>query len=242
MGEKVTDVLGTIPVEIDLLLPGSVEGLAQALRGYDVDVAVVCGLSWRLPRLVLDAPRLGILNVHTSLLPRYRGPMPVQWALRNGDPDIGVTVHWMDEAIDTGSIVTQRGAIALPEFVTFDELWQQLTPVIRDLVAEGLDLAAEGDGGRPQEAGQASRAGFMETEFDYIDWSWSAASIHNQVRTFYYGTGTQGPLTKIDDEWIRVVRSSLRPGGGIRVDCADGPIWLVDTEPAQPPVRGEHSA
>ncbi|MGH3391871.1 MAG: methionyl-tRNA formyltransferase [Actinomadura sp.] len=230
MGEKVTDILADIPVDLDLLLPGSAEGLAQALRGYGIDLAVVCGLSWRLPRLVLDAPRLGVLNVHTSLLPRYRGPAPIQWAIRNGDPDFGVTVHWMDENIDTGNIVAQRDNIPLPEFVTFEALWKQITPVIEDLLVAALARAADGYTGEPQYEDNATRAGLMEPGFEYIDWSHPASSIHNQVRTFYYGTGTPGPFCKIGDEWIRVLRTSLEPSAGIEVNCADRPIWLVETE------------
>lgn len=235
MGDKVTDILGGIPVELDLLLPGSVDGLAQALRGYDIDLAVVCGLSWRLPQVVLDAPKLGVLNVHTSLLPKYRGPAPVQWAIRNGDPDIGVTIHWMDETIDTGNIVAQRDGITLPEFTTFETLWGQVTPVIQDLLAVALARAAEGYTGEPQNEDHATHAGLMEPEFDYIDWSQPASSIHNQVRTFYYGTGTAGPFGKIGGDWVRVLRTSLEPGTGVQIDCGDGPIWLVETEEAVPP-------
>jgi len=237
MGDKVTDILGDIPVDIDLLLPGSVDGLIRALRGYDIDLAVVCGLSWRLPRSVLEAPRLGVLNIHTSLLPRYRGPAPVQWALRNGDPDIGITIHWMDEDIDTGNIVAQRGNITLPEFVKFDTLWQRITPMIQDLLVAALARAAHGYAGQPQNDENATHAGPMEPEFDYIDWSQPARIIHNQVRTFYYGTATPGPFAKINDKWVRVLRTSLEPTNGTRVDCADGPIWLVETEQATPSSR-----
>ncbi|MGP4014316.1 methionyl-tRNA formyltransferase [Saccharopolyspora sp. 5N708] len=234
IGTKVTDVLGSVPVDTDLLLPGSAEGMVQAIRGYDVDLAIVCGLSWRLPQSVLNAPKLGVLNVHTSLLPKYRGPAPVQWAIRNGDPDIGVTIHWMDERIDTGNIVAQRGGIALPEFVTFETLWARVTPVIQDLLVVALDRAAGGYAGEPQDEDDASRASPMEPEFSYIDWSRSATDVHNQVRTFYYGAGIPGPFGKIGRNWVRVLRTSRTPGTGVRVDCADGPIWVVETEPAQP--------
>ncbi|OXM43961.1 methionyl-tRNA formyltransferase [Amycolatopsis alba] len=235
MGEKVTDILGGMPVDIDLLLPASPESMATALRGYAIDVAVVCGFSWRLPRVVLDAPRLGVLNVHCSSLPRYRGPAPVQWAIRNGDPDIGVTVHWMDERIDTGNVVARREGISLPEFVEFDAFWRHVTPVIGDLLVFALARVAEGYGGEPQNPDEATYAGMMEPEFSFLDWSGTASDLHNQVRTFHYGTGTPGPFGKVAGEWVRVLRTSLEPGKGTRVDCADGPIWLVETEPARPP-------
>ncbi|HET6503304.1 MAG TPA: formyltransferase family protein [Amycolatopsis sp.] len=236
LGDKLEAILGDIPGELDLLLPGNTAGLARALRGYDIDLAVVCGLSWRLPRTVLDAPRLGILNVHTSLLPRYRGPAPVQWAIRNGDPHIGVTVHWMDDRIDSGNIVAQHRGIALPEFVTFEDLWQHVTPVIRDVLAVALVRVSAGYGGEPQNEDHATLAGLMEPEFGHLDWTQPARRIHNQVRTFYYGAGIPGPFGKVGGDWLRVLRTSLAPvAEGIRIDCADDPIWLVETEPARPP-------
>src|SRR5881227_1115980 len=90
-------VIEAIPPDIDLLLPGSAEGLGQAFAGYHLDLAVVYGFSWKIPPSVLRMPRFGVINIHSSLLPRYRGPAPVLWAIRNGDPDIGFTVHRMDE-------------------------------------------------------------------------------------------------------------------------------------------------
>lgn len=242
VGERVAGVLGGIASDLDLLLPGDVQGLATALRGYRTDVAVVCGLSWWLPRSVRRAPRLGIINVHASLLPRYRGPAPVQWAIRNGDSDIGLTAHWMDRHIDTGNIIVQRGGIPLPEYVSFEELWDLLTPAIPELVGDALDRAAAGYAGEPQHDEHASYAGAMEREFDLIDWSQPARTIHNQVRTFYLGTGTPGPIGEIDNVWVRVRRTRLAPGEGIRLECGDGPIWVVDTEPVDDATVAELTA
>ncbi|WP_275410755.1 methionyl-tRNA formyltransferase [Sinosporangium siamense] len=227
---------------MDLLLPGSSRGFAQALKGYGVDVVVACGLSWRLPKSVLDAPALGVMNVHASLLPKYRGPSPVQWALRNGDPDIGLTVHWMDERIDTGNILARRGGIPLPEFVTFAELWRHLGPAIGDLVADALGQAAGGSRGEPQDDSQASYAGAMERGFDFINWSHTAEAVHNQVRTFYFGAGLPGPFAKVDGEWLLVRRTSLTPQEGIRVECRDRPIWIVEWASARLPGAAPPSA
>ncbi|RCG31890.1 methionyl-tRNA formyltransferase [Sphaerisporangium album] len=236
MGQKVDDVLTVIPPEIDLLLPGDVTGLVSALGGYQVDVAVVCGLSWRLPPLALQTPRLGVINVHASLLPKYRGPAAIQWAIRNGDADIGVTAHWMDERIDTGNIIVQHGGIELPEYVTFEELWPRVTPVIQKLVGEALDRAADGYMGVPQNEDEATYARMMEPAYSYIDWSQPARRIHDQVRTFHYGAGIPGPFAKLGAGWVRVARTDLNPGAGVRVECADGPLWIVEAEPIEPPI------
>ncbi|SDM84004.1 methionyl-tRNA formyltransferase [Allokutzneria albata] len=235
IGAKVSDVVPVMPTGVDLLLPGDVDGLVNALRGYRVDVVVVCGFSWRVPTIALAAAGLGFINIHASLLPRYRGPAPVQWALRNGDPDIGLTAHWMDERIDTGNVIVQRGGIPLPEYVTFDGLWPMLGPEIERLVADALDRAASGSRGEPQDESQATYAGALEEAYSYIDWSRPARSVHNQVRTFYFGAGIAGPFAELDGRWVRVVRTRLEPGPGVRVQCADEPIWITEAEPAAPP-------
>lgn len=104
-------LLEALPPGMDLLLPGTAEGLADALGGYRLDLLVVYGFNWRLPAAVLRTPRSGVINIHSSLLPKYRGPAPVLWAIRNGDAEIGLTVHRMDEQFDTGPILAQRGGI-----------------------------------------------------------------------------------------------------------------------------------
>lgn len=113
VGDGAVDQIGgflrSMPPDLDLVLPGSSEGLGQAFTGYDLDLAIVYGFSWKLPPAVLRMPRFGVLNIHSSLLPKYRGPAPVIWAIRNGDPEIGFTIHRMDENFDTGPILAQKG-------------------------------------------------------------------------------------------------------------------------------------
>ncbi len=119
-----------LPPGMDLLLPGASDGLARALAEYQLDLLVVYGFNWKLQASVLGTHRFGVVNVHTSLLPRYRGPAPVLWAIRNGDPEIGVTVHRMDERFDMARF-TQCGGIPLDEDVTPQLLWQRIRPVLR---------------------------------------------------------------------------------------------------------------
>jgi methionyl-tRNA formyltransferase len=236
-GRIVSELLDAIPGGMDLLLPGSMDGLADALRGYRADLMVVYGLSWRLAGRVLRILRHGAINVHTSLLPRYRGPAPVLWALRNGDPTIGVTVHRIDEHFDTGAILAQQGGVPLDEDMTQDLLWNRIKPVVRDLVGTALEHVSAGYSGAPQDEAQASYAGFMEPEFSVIDWSNSARDIHNQVRTFRFMGPGRGPLARIGDRWVRVLGTKTVSTDGIRVDCADGPIWITDYVSAEPPAE-----
>jgi methionyl-tRNA formyltransferase len=234
-GTPAARVTETIPPGMDLILPGSAEGLGRALSGYDLDLGVVYGFPWKIPATVLRIPRLGFVNIHSSMLPKYRGPMPVLWAIRNGDPDMGLTIHRMDENFDTGPILAQQDGIPLADDVTAERLWLRIRPVIRRLLTVALDRVSRGDPGEPQNDEGTSYAGFLEPEFGSVDWSRTSREIHDQVRTFRYMGGRQGPTAKVGDHWLKVLRTQLTPMDGFRVECADGPIWIVESEPADLP-------
>jgi methionyl-tRNA formyltransferase len=228
-------IVEVLPAGMDLLLPGTADGLADMLAGYRLDLLVVYGFNWKLPAAVLRTPRSGVINIHSSLLPRYRGPAPVLWAIRNGDAEIGLTVHRMDEQFDTGPILAQRGGIPLEEDVTPQRLWPVIRPVLGDVLAVALHRVANGVPGVPQDDTGASYAGFMEPEFSVVDWSRTATQVHNQVRMFGFMGPGHAPLAKVGDRWLKLLRTRLIPADGIRVECADGPIWIVESSPATPP-------
>ncbi|UED86593.1 methionyl-tRNA formyltransferase [Streptomyces profundus] len=235
-GATTTAILDALPQGMDLLLPGTMDGLARSLRSHRVDLLVVFGFAWKLPPSVLEIPRLGVLNIHVAMLPRYRGPAPLLWAIRNGDATGGVTVHWMDEEFDTGNILAQQGGILLADDITWQNYCVSALPVVRRLLGESLDLAVAGDPGRPQDDAEGSYAGFMEPEFAVVDWSHSARAIHHQVRTHRYMRSSHHPVAMLDGGWRRVVRTSLSPSEGVLVRCGDGsPLWIVESEPAPAP-------
>lgn len=234
-GEVVGGILDGIPPGMDLLLPASADGLADALAGYRPDLLVVYGFNWRLPESVLSVPSHGAINIHTSCLPKYRGPAPVLWAIRNGDPEMGVTVHRMDEDFDTGGILAQQGGIPLDEDVDPDRLWTRIKPVIQDLLRTALDRVVAGAAGEPQDDTEASYAGFLEPAFSRVDWSDTVADIHNQVRTFHFMGRDRGPVAEVGGGWVKVLRTSVEPSDGIRVECGDGPIWIVESVPTEAP-------
>jgi methionyl-tRNA formyltransferase len=231
-------IVQALPPGMDLLLPGASEGLAEVLAGYRLDLLVVYGFNWKLSTSVLDTPRFGVVNIHTSLLPRYRGPAPVLWAIRNGDHEIGLTIHRMDERFDAGPILTQRGGIPLDEDVTPQLLWPRIRPALRDLLITALDMVVRQVPGTPQDDRGGSSAGFIEPEFSVVDWSRSAREVHDQVRMFAFMGRNHAPVARVGEQWLRVFRTRLEPADGIRVECADAPIWLVEsaaaTDPAKP--------
>lgn len=234
----VSRLLGRLPPGVDLLLPADPEGLGQALAGYRADLLVIYGFHWILPPSVLRSLRFGAINVHPSKLPRYRGMAPVHWAIRNGDPEIGVTVHRLDAGVDTGPILAQVDGIPLDDDVTQENVRSRLAPAVREALATALERVVAGDQGEPQRGDAGPRAGWFEPGFSVVDWSQPARSIHNQVRVFRYLRHQAAPLARVDGRWTRLVRTSLSAADGVRVECGDGPIWIVESAPAEPPQLG----
>ncbi|MFV2196948.1 methionyl-tRNA formyltransferase [Nocardiopsis sp. LOL_012] len=241
-GETAASIVGALPRGMDLLLPGSVDGLARLLEGYRIDLLIVFGFAWRLPRSVLDIPRHGAINVHVSMLPQYRGPAPLLWAIRNGDPTGGITVHRMDEDFDTGNILAQRDGIPLADDITWANYCTEAMPVVYDLLRASLDRVVAGHPGEPQEGSEATYAGFMEEGFAAIEWSDAARTIHDQVRTHRFLRSPDRPVAEVDGAWLHVRRTSLEPAEGIRVVCGDGkPLWITESAPGRPPQAPEEA-
>ena len=232
-GESLARIVETLPPGMDLLLPGTASGVARALTGYRPDLMVVFGFNWRLPQEVLDLPRFGVLNVHESALPRYRGPAPVLWAIRNGDPTLGVTVHRMDKGLDTGPVLAQRDDVPLPEDATPDTVWQPAAPAISEVLRTAFRKVAAGDPGTPQDEERASYAAFAPPEWQRIDWSDARYRIHHQIRVLRYMYGGTGPVVDLGGRPARVAATSLEPTDGIRMSCGDGPLWITSWEPVE---------
>ncbi|GAB3707880.1 methionyl-tRNA formyltransferase [Nocardiopsis oceani] len=233
-GEMTAAILGAVPPGMDLLLPGSVEGLALALESYRPDLLIVFGFAWKLPRSVLDIPGHGVINVHVSMLPEYRGPAPLLWAIRNGDRTGGITVHRMDEDFDTGNILAQKDGIPLADDISWANYCTDAMPVTYELLRTALTRVADGDPGEPQDHGQASYAGFMEEGFSRIRWSDDARTIHNQVRTHRFVRSAGSPVAEVGSQLLVVKRTSLEPADGPRVVCGDGePLWITESTEVQ---------
>jgi methionyl-tRNA formyltransferase len=227
--QGIQGIVADIPPGMDLLLPGSTSTIGAMLAGYEPDLLLVFGFNWRLPRQVLAVPRLGVLNVHPSALPKYRGPSPVLWAIRNGEPSMGITVHRMTERIDAGPVLAQVADIPIPDQVTTQDIWDLTKAVLPGLLAEALDAAARGEPGRPQDEAKATNAGFPPPEWYEVTWQGSRRSLHNQVRVLRYLNHGQGPIVQFQGQRVRVCQTSLTPNEGTRIQCADGPLWVTWT-------------
>jgi methionyl-tRNA formyltransferase len=156
---------------------GIVEGLAA-------DFIVVVAYGQILPPWFLHAAKIAPVNVHGSLLPRYRGAAPVIWTLINGDPATGVTTMWMDEHLDTGDILL-RAEFPVPDSMTAGELAEELARLGAGLVVPTLDGLSSGTVARtPQDHTQATLAPRIGKSMCRVDWRRPAREIHNLVRAF----------------------------------------------------------
>jgi methionyl-tRNA formyltransferase len=179
----------------------------------DVDVLITIGYGVILPQEVFESPRYGSLNLHFSLLPRWRGAAPVQRAIEAGDQVSGVTVFALDEGMDTGPIYTQN-RFALDADITSDELFIELAELGAEALLHTLDLIESGVKPSPQSDHSATRALKLSKEEGRIDWSQSAVAISNKVRAFTSQPGTwtnfRGSVLKVDTPIMSEIM--LEPG------------------------------
>lgn len=156
----------------------------EMLAGIGARAMVVVGYGQIIPQAIIDLAPLGIVNVHASLLPRYRGAAPIQWAVANGETLTGVTTMKIDAGLDTGDILLARETSIGPDETAVD-LAARLAPMGAALLVETLaGLAAGAIVPRQQEAAQATLAPILKKDDGRIDWTRPAAEIHNRVRGF----------------------------------------------------------
>jgi methionyl-tRNA formyltransferase len=156
----------------------------EQLRAMHPDAMVVVGYGQIIPQSIIDIPRLGIINVHASLLPRYRGAAPIQWAIANGETRTGVTTMRIDAGLDTGDMLLKWETAIGPEEKAL-ELSERLARAGANLLAETLARLEAGDvQPEPQDNSQATLAPILKKEDGVIDWNWPASKIVNRARGF----------------------------------------------------------
>jgi methionyl-tRNA formyltransferase len=224
-------ILTDAPEGLDTLFPETRRSIAPLLRAYEPDVAICTGYPWLIPAEALEVPRLGIVNGHPSLLPRYRGPFPVAWAVRNGEQEIGLSYHLMDQSFDTGPVLAQT-SLPLGADETWESLQVRLGEAAPALLTEVFERLARGDRGDPQ-VGEGEYHSAFEDDYRFVDLTHTAAEVHRQTRAWSFVPPILpelGPILERDGTRVRLVRTSLTEvAGAERLDCVDGPLWLVET-------------
>jgi len=197
----------------------------EELRALRPDVQVVVAYGQILPRTVIDIPRLGTVNVHSSLLPRYRGAAPIHWAVVNGERETGVTTMLIDEGLDTGPTLLARATPIGPE-ETAPELEARLGPLGAEVLLETLEGLERGTlRPTPQDHAQATLAPILKKEDGRIDWTRRSEEIAQRVRGLLPWPGTVTTAAAGD---LKVLRARVEPTTA--TDAPPGTVLAIDRD------------
>jgi methionyl-tRNA formyltransferase len=200
--------------------------VVEELRALGPDVMVVVGYGQIIPQDIIDIPRFGIVNVHGSLLPKYRGAGPIQWAIANGERETGVTTMQINAGLDTGDMLLKAATPIGPE-ETAVELGERLAAMGAGLLVETLaGLEAGTIRAEAQNEAEATYAPILTKEDGIVDWSWPAEKIHNRTRGFYPWPGT---AAKFRGATVRFWKTRVAAGKGEagRVLGSKGPLLVA---------------
>jgi methionyl-tRNA formyltransferase len=178
----------------------------EEIRALVPDAIVVMAYGQILPRAILEIPAAGCLNLHASLLPRWRGAAPIQATIAAGDRETGITVMYMDEGLDTGDILLQRKIEILPTD-TGESLHDRLAQIAPEALLESLKLLAKQTAPRiPQESTLATYAPKLKREDGRIDWSEPAEVIERKIRAF---NPWPGAVMELDGRHLKIFSASI---------------------------------
>jgi methionyl-tRNA formyltransferase len=220
------------------------DGVALAkLQALAPELIVVAAYGKILPADILHLPPLGCINVHSSLLPKYRGAAPINWAILNGEDETGVTIMYMAEGLDTGDLIASA-ATPIDQNENAQQLHDRLADMGAALVTQAVDdLAAGRVRATPQDDSLSCYAPMLSRELSPMDWNRPARQLHDQVRGLYPWPSA---VTELDGVRCKVLRTALTgqhtgkaPGsivradkGGLWVACGDGQVLeLAEIQP-----------
>ncbi len=221
----------------------SPEAVAE-LAAYEPDLIVTAAYGQILPKAVLDLPRLGCINVHGSLLPKYRGGAPIQRAIMSGETVTGVTIMYMAEGLDTGDMIS-RVEVPIAESDTSGTLFEKLSLAGAELLIQTLPSIVDGTAQAVKQLDEeATYAPNLTREDERIDWQRSAAELYNQVRGL---VPMAGAFTYYNGELFKVWACRREAGGasgalpgtvleagaaGLTVQTGEGVLRLLEVQPA----------
>lgn len=211
----------------------------ETIQALAPELIVVAAYGRILPQEILDAPALGCINVHSSLLPKYRGAAPINWAILNGERETGVTIMHMALALDAGDIIAQRSTPIDPD-ETVETLHDRLAEIGAALLAETVEDMAAGRAQRtPQEESQVSLAPMLSRDLSPLDWTRPARALHDQVRGLIPWPAA---VTELDGTRCKVLATTVvqettdkAPGTvlaadkhGLKLACGEGTVLSID--------------
>jgi methionyl-tRNA formyltransferase len=209
------------------------------LRGYAPDLIVVIAFGQILPKALLEIPRLGCINVHASLLPRYRGAAPINWCIINGEQETGVTTMQMDAGLDTGAMLLKK-RVAIDPDEDSSSLHDRLATLGAEAMAETLDLLVKGGlTPEPQDNSRTCYAPMLKKEDGAIDWRREPLTVKNLVRGV---TPWPGAYSSIDGKTLKIFKVRAGDGKGspgtvlradrtgLEVACGSGSLFIEELQ------------
>lgn len=213
----------------------------EHILGLKPDLIVVVAYGQILPKALLDIPPKGCINVHASLLPKYRGAAPLNWCIANGETETGVTTMLMDVGLDTGPMLLKRSTEIAPD-EDIESLNDRMSDMGALLLAETLDQLKAGNlKPEPQDDSISSYAPLLKKTDGLIDWSKTASDIRNQIRAFALWPGA---YTEIHGNRVKLFKASASDGNapcgtvvsatpeGIEVACGKGSLLILELQPS----------
>jgi len=213
-------------LELPVLQPQRIKAqeAIEAIRWLNPDVIVVMAYGQILPRELLEIPKIACLNLHASLLPRWRGAAPIQAAIAAGDHESGITVMYMDEGLDTGDILLEK-KIEIAPTETGGSLHNRLAEIAPDALRDAISLLAAGNAPRiPQDDELAIYAPKLEREHGRIDWVQPAEAIERKIRAF---NPWPGAFMELDKRKLKIFRATIVKGSGNPGEILAGENELV---------------
>ena len=209
----------------------------EELRKYEADIMVVVAFGQILPKEILEMTRYGCVNVHASLLPKYRGAAPIQWSIIDGEEVTGVTTMQMNEGLDTGDILLVEKT-KIGENETSGDLYERLTVLGAGVLIKTLEAIKNNSlNPQKQDDGKSSYAKMLDKSLSKIDWNLSAQEVHNKIRgldpwpvalTSFDGKNLKLFRSKLlNEEYIESAGTVLKSKDGIVVVCGDKKAVLI---------------
>jgi len=211
--------------DLTVIQPKSLKNaeIQQQLANYQADVMIVAAYGLILPQAVLDTPSFGCLNIHASLLPRWRGAAPIQRAILAGDEQTGITIMQMDAGLDTGNMLLEKSCLITTQD-TADSLHDKLSSLGAEAIVEVLPLLAQGKLNPVQQDDMlTSYAAKLSKDEAQLDWTLSATEIHRAVRGY---NPFPGASSNINDTPIKIWQASVHTG----MSGKPGEVLLIEKD------------
>lgn len=200
----------------------------EKIKALNPDVICVVAYGKILPKEILDIPQYGCINVHGSLLPKYRGAAPIQWSVINGDKETGVTTMYMDIGMDTGDMILKE-KVSIGENETTGELWNRLSKIGGELLVKTLKLIEEGNAPRTKQGKDYTIAPMLDKEIAQIDWNnKTAKQIKNLIRGL---NPIMGAYTFVNGKKLKIWKAQIVNKDKITIQDAqveNGAVMLAD--------------